>query len=349
MGGGGWGGPGDEQERLAAIRHAVERGITVFDTAPTYGAGASESLLGRALKGERDRVVIATKVGPHDDPRTSLEQSLRRLGTERVDLVQLHEALERWEWVLEGLHRLQEEGKARAIGVCNATHLQLARAREIAPIVSYQGPYNLFDRDVEQRELPLCRVQALAFLAYRPLASGLLTGKYDTGKYDAPPEFPPGDHRAKIYWFKGREFERRQRVIDHLRPIAANLGLSLSGLALGWLLSRPGVTVVLAGARSADQVDENLTGTRQLTPDTCASIDAIVADVFRPATATPAAREAAAAWGERERFIVEHLDGARTPEEIAAEWTDRGGPPMIAAQVKVFTDQLRERGLVTDG
>src|SRR2546428_9144913 len=152
---------GDERERAAAIRHAVERGVTFFDTAPSYGAGESERLLGQALKADRGRVAIATKVGPRDDPRASLEASLRRLDSDYVDVLQLHEASERYEWSLEKLHMLQQEGKALAIGLCNATHLQLARALEIAPIVSYQGPYNLFDRDVEQRELPLCRTRGL--------------------------------------------------------------------------------------------------------------------------------------------------------------------------------------------
>lgn len=259
-----------------------------------------------------------------------------------MDLVQLHEALEQWEWRLEALHKLQEEQKTRAIGLCNATHLQLARAREIAPVVSYQAAYNLFDRDVEQRELPLCREWGLAFLAYRPLASGLLSGKYAS-----PPEFPVDDHRRRIYWFKGPEFERRRRVIERLRPIAARLGVRLAALSLAWVLSRSGVTVVLAGARSRKQVDDNLAGTRPLTPDTLQEIDAIVAPVFRLARATPRAAELAKAWGERERFIVERLDGKRTPEEIAAEWTDRGEQPMIAAQVKVFVDQLAEQHLVT--
>src|SRR5439155_1382345 len=149
-----------------------------------YGAGESERLVGRVLKGERERVAIATKVGPRDDPRASLEDSLRRLGTDYVDLVQLHETLERWEWQLEKLHALQLAGKALAVGLCNATHGQLERALTIAPLATYQAPYSLFDRDVEERDLPLCRARGLAFLAYRPLAAGLLTGKYE-----APPQF----------------------------------------------------------------------------------------------------------------------------------------------------------------
>jgi aryl-alcohol dehydrogenase-like predicted oxidoreductase len=341
VGGSGWGAPDDERERVAAVERAVERGITFFDTAPTYGAGASEALLGRILKPHRDRVTIATKVGPHDDPRRSLEASLRRLDSDFVDLVQLHEALPGWERRIEKLHKLQEDGKALTIGLCNATHLQIARALEIAPVVAYQGPYNLFDRDVEQRELPLCRERGLGFLAYRPLASGLLTGKYTV-----PPAFAATDHRRTIYWFKGKEFDRRQVVVERLRPIAGGLDTPLAGLALAWALAQPGVSIVLAGARSREQVDENLTGTRHLTPDDLSQIDAIVADVFRPARATPQLSEVAATWGARERFIVDRLDGRTGYERLAAEWTDKGETPMIAAQVKVFVDQLREQGLV---
>ena len=340
VGGRSWGPTGDAAERESAIRRALERGITFFDTAPTYGDGESERLLGRALRAHRERVAIATKVGPHDDPRASLEGSLRRLASAYVDLIQLHEALGRWEWSLEGLLKLQEEGKALAIGMCNATHLQIARATELAPLASYQGPYNLFDRDVEQRELPLCRERGLAFLAYRPLASGLLAGTY--GK---PPEFPAGDHRRNIYWFRGQEFERRRRVVERLRPLAERLELPLPALALAWVLAQPGVGIVLAGARNASQVDENLSGARRLTPATLAEIDAIVADVFRPARATDAAMRQATTWGERERFIVERLDGRTAYEAIAAAWTDRGDKPMIAAQVKVFVDQLADEGM----
>lgn len=335
LGGAGWGAAGDAAQRERAVRHAIDRGITFFDTAPTYGDGVSETLLGRAVKSRRESVTIATKVGPRDDPRTSLESSLRRLDSDYVDLVQLHEALEGWERRLEALHRLQEAGKARAIGLCNATHLQIRRALEIAPAVTYQGPYNLFDRDAEERHLPLCRECGVAFVAYRPLAAGLLTGKYA-----APPQFSEGDHRRQLYWFKGQEFERRRRVIERLRPIAAREGITLSALALAWVYSQPGVSVVLAGARSTEQVDQNLSGARHLTPDTCRAIDQVVAEAFAPARATAACREQASAWGERERFIVDRLDGRTRAEAIAAAWTDQGGTPMIAAQVKMFVDGL---------
>ncbi|MGH7645370.1 MAG: aldo/keto reductase, partial [Gemmatimonadales bacterium] len=181
------------------------------------------------------------------------------------------------------------------------------------------------------------------FLAYRPLASGLLSGKYAT-----PPDFADGDHRHRIYWFRGREFERRRAVIERLRPIAQRLDLTLSALALAWVLARPGVGIVLAGARNRAQLDQNLTAApRPLAPDTVEAIDAIVADVFRPARATSQAADLAQAWGERERFIIERLDGSASYEAIAAAWTDRGETPMIAAQVKVLVDQLAEQGLAT--
>jgi aryl-alcohol dehydrogenase-like predicted oxidoreductase len=341
VGGSGWGDPGDEAERLAALRLAHERGVTFFDTAPTYGGGASERLLGRALKPHRDRVALATKVGPHDDPRRSLEDSLRRLDTDHVDLVQLHETLQRWEWQLETLHALQEEGKARAIGLCNATHQQIRRALELAPVVSYQAAYNLFDRDVEERELPLCRERDLAFLAYRPLAAGLLTGKFAS-----PPEFQSGDHRTRIYWFKGREFARRRAVIERLRPVAHEAGVSLPALALRWVFARDGVTVVLAGARNRQQVEENLAALAgPLAVDTAGRVDGIVREVFRLPRVTAQTARQAAAWGPRERFIVERLDGTQTAESIAAEWTDRGEQPMVAAQVKTFADQMLDTDL----
>jgi aryl-alcohol dehydrogenase-like predicted oxidoreductase len=230
------------------------------------------------------------------------------------------------------------------VGLCNATHKDLERAAPITPVAACQGPYNLFDRDVETRVLPLCATREIAFLAYRPLASGLLTGKFSM-----PPVFGDGDHRGRIYWFKGPEFERRHGVIERLRPLAERAGVSLAALALGWALARPGVSVVLAGARTAAQVDENLQALeRPLAEDAVAEIDALVAEAFRLPGATPRAREAARDWGERERFVVERLDGRRTAEEIAAEWTDRGEKPMVAAQVKVFADRLAHDGY-TDG
>src|SRR6266516_4501154 len=344
------GGAGAHLPRLKGVvqmrpgaRTDVGPPLRFLTSGPSFGFGAS-AVGGTgwgAAAADRDRVAIATKVGPRDDPRRSLEASLRRLATDYVDLIQLHEALDGWERRLEQLHTLQEKGKALAVGLCNATSRQLAQALEIAPVAAYQGPYNLFDRDVEQRELPLCRERRIAFLAYRPLAAGLLSGKYPT-----PPEFPADDHRRKIYWFKGREFERRRVVVERLGAIAHRLDMPLSALALAWVLAQPGVGIVLAGAHNPEQVEQNLAGVRPLTPGTLAEVDRIVADAFPSVRATEAIKQEAATWGERERFIVQRLDGKTSAETIAALWTDGHATPMVAAQVKVFCDQLSEQGLV---
>jgi hypothetical protein len=167
------------------------------------------------------------------------------------------------------------------------------------------------------------------------------------GAYRSAPSFPEDDHRRNIYWFSGSEFVRRHGAIERLEGLARGRGTSLAALALAWVLARPGVTIVLAGARTTGQVDDNVTAVeRPLTADEVREIDAIVAQAFQPLRATPAARGLAAGWGARERYIVEQLDGLKTYEAVAAGWTDRGEQPMVAAQVKVFCDQLAEQGLV---
>ncbi len=284
VGGTGWGPAAARSERGAAVARALERGITFFDTAPTYGDGGSETLLGEVLRADRERVALATKVGPQDDARVSLEASLRRLQTDYVDLIQLHEVGERWEWQLDALHRLQNAGKAHAVGLCNATHLQLARALELGPLATYQGPYNLFDRDVEQRVLPLCRERGLRFLAYRPLAAGLLAGRYAT-----PPEFPEGDHRRGIYWFKGREFARRRAAIERLEPLAHNSGRSLAELALGWA---PGRSTV--GSRPLRLPPSTASCRRRSTPHAPRR-----GPVRSPSTGVPASATSWNTWTER--------------------------------------------------
>ena len=327
---------------MATVRRAFDRGIRFFDTAPTYGG--SEALIGRALAAHRDEVLLATKVGPSDDVAASLEASLRRMGTDRVDVLQLHEVGERFEESLEAMARLREAGKALHLGLSNATPPQIRKAIELAGIEGYQGPYNLFDREAEQRVLPLCLERGVAFLAYRPLASGLLAGTFGAD----PPPFEEGDHRARIYWFKGREYERRQAVIARLRQLAERRGTPLPALALGWVLARPGVGIALAGARTPEQVDQNVSaGHRPLRPDEIGEIDTVVAEVFRPPASTARARELAAGWAARERFIVERLDGTGSYEAVAAEWSDGERPPLTTAQVKVFADDLVDRELAT--
>ncbi|HET7563940.1 MAG TPA: aldo/keto reductase [Gemmatimonadaceae bacterium] len=362
----------DANAALRAIERALDLGITLFDTAPSYGSGESETLLGRVVGGRsgaarRDRMLLATKCGPYDDPRTSLEASLRRLRSDRVELFQLHEiptesgAMERQ---LERMHALMERGLARAIGVCNATSRELSRALTVVPVASYQGPYNLLDRDAEHDAFACAHSHGIAALAYRPLASGMLTGKYTT-----PPHFAATDHRSRIHWFRGREFARRHAVVDALRPIARAQGLTVTQLALAWALCRPGVTAVLAGARTEAQVDENAKAARvSLSVDVMTAIDAAVDRVYAPRALRRDVEVADSAdatgdvmvrmcdrgivrtlvVGEREAYVMRRLDG-RTPYAcIAAEWESTDGTRLLAAQVVLLADQLADLGLLED-
>lgn len=353
--GGGWGDRDPAQARRA-LERALELGITFFDTAPTYGGGASEALLGSVLAPVRERVIIATKCGPRDDPRASLEASLRRLRTDRVDLLQLHEvpeapgALERQ---LEGMQVLVQSGKARWLGLSNAGSADVQRALAVAALVSLQGLYNLLDRDAERELFPLARAAALGFLAYRPLASGLFTGKYAEA-----PRFGVADHRANLHWFRGAEFVRRQAVLAGLEPIARACGLTLAQLALAWALARPEVTVVLVGARSAAQVEENARAAAvRLTPEDVASVAAVVERVYAPCALrrdVRVAEEPDAAGelevslnsrplfriGAREAFVLRRLDGRTPYADIAQAWRDAGGGPLLVAQIVHLVDQL---------
>ena len=367
-----WGGVTDIAAARRAIACALELGITFFDTAPSYGEGSSESLLGLMVGGpdgaaRRDRIVLATKCGPRSDPSTSLESSLRRLRTDYVDLLQLHEpprepdALER---LLERMHALVDRGLVRALGLCNATERELTRAFGVVPLASYQGPYNLFDRDAEHDALAFTRTHACAFLAYRPLASGLLTGKYA-----GTPSFAAADHRARLHWFRGREFARRQTVLECLRTLARERDLSLAQLALAWLLAKPDVTAVLAGARTAAQVEENAMAARTaLSSADMAAIDATVSDAYAPRALrrTVHVDEVRSADGEvsvrvrdddtertltvgpREAYVMRRLDGRTPYATIAAEWTGADGQRLLAAQVILLVDQLAELGLLDD-
>jgi aryl-alcohol dehydrogenase-like predicted oxidoreductase len=367
-----WGDGGDPAASCRTVERALDLGLTFIDTAPTYGDGASERVLGRVLGGRRgasrrDRVILATKCGPRDDPRASLQGSLARLETDYVDLLQLHEvpeapgALERQ---LERMYALVEDGAVRAIGICNATAAELARASAQVPLASCQGQYNLLDRDAEHGVLPFAHAHDLAFLAYRPLASGLLTGKYA-----APPRFDPTDHRGRIHWFRGREFERRLTVMNALRLLACERDLAIAQIALAWTLAQPGVTAVLAGARTPRQVEENAAVAQTaLRPADLAAIDAIVERVYAPRrlrrgvmvgdapdasgeipvlVRTPGA-ERAFTVGVREAYVMRRLDGRTPYAEVAAEWPDAAHAPLLTAQVIQLTDQLAELGLLED-
>ena len=246
----------DDGESIATIHAALDAGITMIDTAEIYGSGHSEQVIGTALKGRRDQVMIATKVWRKNLTREGVEAaltgSLSRLQTDYVDLYQIH-----WPSVeipitetMETLAACREDGRIRHIGVSNFSAEQMAAALRITRLESLQPPYSLYWRFVEGAELPFCREHDLAVIPYSPMAQGLLTGKFGRDHV-----FTGGDIRAKSYLFNGRTFEAACDGVDRMRRIAAELGCPVVHLALAWLLAQPGVTAPIVGARRPDQLE----------------------------------------------------------------------------------------------
>jgi aryl-alcohol dehydrogenase-like predicted oxidoreductase len=259
----------DADATARVVEAALDAGIRFFDTADIYGGGRSEAFLGRALGGRRREVVIATKFGkPMPDGsrgarpayvRSAAEASLRRLGTDMIDLYQLHEP-DPSVPIAETLGALQElvaAGKVREIGCSNVSAAELRTAEDAAlaggtaRFVSVQNEYSLLDRRVEEEVLPECERRGIALLPYYPLASGLLTGKYRRGA--AAPE----GSRLAGGRYAGELNEDNLEVVEALRTFAQSRGHSLLELAFGWLLSRPAVSSVIAGATRPEQVKAN--------------------------------------------------------------------------------------------
>ena len=262
-----FGGRIDEERSRAVIDAALDAGVTFFDTADVYGnRGGSEEIIGRALEGRRDQVVLATKFG-HDlgdgevargaRPyiRKAVEASLRRLRTDWIDLYQYHrpDGVTPVEETLEALHELVQEGTVRAIGSSNFTAAMVEEAAEVAreqgltPFVSEQSEYSWLRREVEDELLPACRRLGVGFIPYFPLASGLLTGKYRRG------EEPPEGTRMHGREIGDADLEQVERLREHAR----SKGLDLRQLAIGGLAAVDGVASVIAGATSPEQVRAN--------------------------------------------------------------------------------------------
>ncbi len=284
-----FGGRLDQATTTAVVDAALDAGITLFDTADVYGnKGGSERFLGEALRGRRDRVVLATKFGldmGDDDSagrgraeyvRRACEASLQRLQTDRIDLYQYHEP-DGTTPLAETLGALQElvtEGKVLAVGISNVNageieeSAALARQEDWAQIVSVQNEYNLLNRHLEADALPICDRLGIGILPYFPLASGLLTGKYRRGE-----AAPTGTRLAgRDAIASDLQFEQ----IEGLTAFAAERGVSLVDVAIGALLSHPSVSSVIAGATSAEQVRANVhAGRWRPTAEDLAAIDRI--------------------------------------------------------------------------
>lgn len=297
--GGDWG-SFDEDAAIAAIRHARDLGVTLFDTAQAYGFGKSEAMLGKALREElkrdRDRIVIATKGGikPRSDrPRDSrrewlsqgIEESLRFLDVDHIDLYQIH-------WPDPGtspeetagvLQEFVDAGKIRHIGVSNYDAAQLAEFDKIRPAETLQPPYHLFRRDIETGPLPYAREHDVGVLVYSPLGSGLLTGTFT-------PEttFEKTDWRSRSSAFAGENFRRNLAIVGKLKDFAADKGISVSQLAIAWTLARPGVHVAIVGARKAANIEAGLAAADvDLTVDDLAEIDRLTANAVPVSGASP--------------------------------------------------------------
>lgn len=276
-----WGGP-DDDAAVRAIQRGIDIGVTCIDTAPAYGMGHSERIVGRAIAGRRGEVVVATKCGLRWDAeegehyfdttdnegaplrifrnlrpasiRHECEQSLRRLGVEVIDLYQCHwpDPTTPIDDTMDALLALQQEGKIREIGVSNFTPDMMRQCMAKGRIASDQPKYNALERGIEQEVLPFCRDNGIGVLVYSPIAQGLLTGKVGPERV-----FPENDLRRNKAMFS---LENRRRVLGMLeqaQPIAEKHNATLSQLFLAWTVAQPGVTTALAGARNEAQVEEN--------------------------------------------------------------------------------------------
>lgn len=282
IGGWMWGGS-DEAESIAAIHASIDAGVNTIDTAAVYGQGHSEELVGRAIKGRRDKVVIATKCGMRwDDPKQEgtysfettengksykfyknakshsieyeCEQSLRRLGVDTIDLYQIHwpdlstEPEDSW----AAMEKLRQAGKVRAIGVSNFDVRWLERIERVAPVASNQPPYSLINRGIEKNVLPFCRENSIGTICYSPMERGLLTGKVGPDR-----EFGEGDHRKGHKFFTKESRQRIHDALQTLQPIADKHKATFAQLVINWTIHEPGITAALVGARNADQAKQN--------------------------------------------------------------------------------------------
>jgi aryl-alcohol dehydrogenase-like predicted oxidoreductase len=276
IGGGGWQfawGTQDDAASIAAIRHAIERGINWIDTAAVYGLGHSEEIVAQALRdmGPNDRPYIFTKAGlvwdEHDraapprrigDPasiRREVEASLARLGVERIDLYQMHwppddgtPLADYWGALL----RLKAEGKVRAVGLSNHAVAQLEAAEPLGHVDTLQPPFSAIRRDVAAAERPWCAAHGTGLIVYSPMQSGLLTGTFSV---ERAAQLGADDWRSRAPDFAGVGLRRNLALADALRPIAERHGTSVAAVAVAWTLAWPGVTGAIVGARSPAQVD----------------------------------------------------------------------------------------------
>lgn len=266
----------DEDESVATMEAAFDAGVNFFDTAEMYGEGRSEELVGKVFAGRRDKVVIATKMRPDsmkpDEIIAGCERSLRRLNTDYIDLYQIHwvnpdvPVADTWGAML----KLKEQGKVRAVAACNLGLGHLSAVAALAQPVTNQLPYNLLWRAIEHEILPHCREQNIGVLVYSPLMHGMLADKYKTAA-----DVPDGRARSR-HFSTDREIARHGEpgceqktfaAIDAIRGICQSIGRSMADVALAWVAQQPGITAVIAGARTPEQMQQNIATIENPLPD----------------------------------------------------------------------------------
>jgi aryl-alcohol dehydrogenase-like predicted oxidoreductase len=271
-GGAGWKfswGPQDDNDTIKSVHEAIDAGINWIDTAAVYGIGHSEEVVGKAIKGKRNKLVIATKcerrwnadgsdifgVLKKDSIKQECADSLRRLGVDVIDLYQIHwpnpeEDLEEgWSAIQE----LKKEGKIRFGGVSNFSTAQMKKIAGIGRVASLQPPYSMLRRGIETDQLQYCMDTNIGVIVYSPMERGMLTGKV-TKEWVA--SLPDSDHRKKDGRFNEPELSKNIALIDKLKAIAKDAGITLSQLAIAWVISKPGITAAIVGARKPGQILE---------------------------------------------------------------------------------------------
>jgi aryl-alcohol dehydrogenase-like predicted oxidoreductase len=294
IGGGGWlfgWGPQDDNEAVAAILTALDKGINWIDTAAVYGLGHSEELVGSALKQTGHQPFVATKCGLLNDPhghivhrlkaasiRDECHASLKRLGVEVIDLYQIHwpDPDEDIEQAWEEMAKLAEEGKIRNLGASNFGIDQLKRVQKIHPVASLQTRCNMLHREAEDELLPYCAQNNIGVVTYSPMERGLLTGRFS---HERLANLAPDDHRRRIADFQDPLFSATLELVNGLRPIAERNGRTLAQLAISWVLRRGEVTSAIVGARRPDQIVETaLAGDWNLADEDIEEIDRLLAE-----------------------------------------------------------------------
>ena len=289
----------DDEESVATIHRALELGVNFLDTADMYGVGRNEELVGRAIKGRRDGVVLATKFGNvrgedgsflgvsgrPEYVRSACEASLRRLGVEVIDLYYQHRVDPQTpiEDTVGAMSRLVEEGKVRFLGLSEASAETVRRAHAVHPVAALQSEYSLWTREVEEEILPTCRELRIGFVPYSPLGRGFLTGRFQS-----PEDLPEDDRRRQFPRFQEENFRQNMRLVERVKELAAEKGCEPSQLALAWVLAQGEDVVPIPGTMRRAYLEENVGALDVgLTAEDLARIDDVLSETAVAGTRYP--------------------------------------------------------------